>query len=112
MQPREACIDADRVGGIGCDDRLEPARLRFSVRCPGGVEQLGRTALIISSSNKKESTTMKYRLFWTNPATGISGSMNNSPASELSDRVDEAWEKAGEGEVILSTQPDTEVEYS
>ena len=85
---------------------------RLAARCPGVVAQLGRIALVISSSNTKESTTMKYRLFWTNPATGISGSMNNIPASELSDRVDEAWEKAGEGEVILSTQPDTEVEYS
>lgn len=55
---------------------------------------------------------MKYRLFWTNPANGISGSMNNIPASELSDRVDEAWEKAGEGEVILASQKDEETEYA
>ena len=53
---------------------------------------------------------MKYRLFWTNPENGISGSMNNIPASELSDRVDEAWEKAGEGEVILTSQKDEETE--
>lgn len=55
---------------------------------------------------------MKYRLFWTNPANGISGSMNNIPASELSDRVDEAWEKAGEGEVILSTGREDACEYA
>lgn len=55
---------------------------------------------------------MKYRLFWTNPETRISGSMNNIPASELSDRVDEAWEKAGEGEVILTSQKDEEAEYA
>lgn len=54
----------------------------------------------------------KFRLLWTNPDTGVSGSMNNIPMDELSDRLDEAWEKCGEGEVILSTQPDTEVEYS
>lgn len=55
---------------------------------------------------------MKYRLFWTNPETRISGSMNNIPASELSDRVDAAWEKAGEGEVILTSQKDEEAEYA
>lgn len=55
---------------------------------------------------------MKYRLFWTNPANGISGSMNNIPASELADRLDEAWEKAGEGEVIMASQKDEETEYA
>lgn len=55
---------------------------------------------------------MKYRLFWTNPENGISGSMNNIPANELSDRIDEAWEKAGEGEVIMTSQKDEETEYA
>ena len=55
---------------------------------------------------------MKYRLFWTNPENGISGSMNNIPANELSDRVDEAWEKAGEGEVIVTSQKDAGTEYA
>ena len=55
---------------------------------------------------------MKYRLFWTNPENGISGSMNNIPANELSDRVDEAREKAGEGEVIMTSQKDEETEYA
>lgn len=55
---------------------------------------------------------MKYRLFWTNPENGISGSMNNIPASELSDRAGEAWEKAGGGEVIMTSQKDEETEYA
>lgn len=54
----------------------------------------------------------KYRLFWTNPDTGIGGSMNNIPADELSGRLDEAWEHAGDGEVILTTQDETAVEYA
>lgn len=54
----------------------------------------------------------KYRLFWTNPDAGVSGSMNNIPGDELSARMDEAWERAGEGEVILATQDDEAVEYA
>lgn len=46
-----------------------------------------------------------YRLLWVNPESGASGSMNNVPAAELSERLDQAWDKAGDGEVILSTMP-------
>lgn len=54
----------------------------------------------------------RYRLHWVNPGKRTSGSMNNIPAEELSDRVDEAWVKAGEGEVILTSQKDEETEYA
>ena len=54
----------------------------------------------------------RYRLHWVNPGKRTSGSMNNIPAEELSARMTDAWQLAGEGEVIMSMQPEEVVEYA
>lgn len=54
----------------------------------------------------------RYRLHWVNPGKRTSGSMNNIPAEELSERMTDAWLLAGDGEVIMSMQPEEVVEYA
>lgn len=53
-----------------------------------------------------------YKLTWSNPETRTSGTMNNLTAEELTEAFDHAWKHAGEGEVIMSSMPEGQVEYS
>lgn len=53
-----------------------------------------------------------YKLTWSNPETRTSGTMNNLTAAELTEAFDDAWKRAGDGEVIMSSMPERQSEYS
>lgn len=53
-----------------------------------------------------------YKLIWSNPDARTSGAMNNLTAAELTGAFDLARERAGDGEVIMSSMPEDQSEYS